>query len=162
MTYSVWLEPTIKDLKYLSKIIKRLGRKYNAPLFTPHITVYSNIARYTQASRAVDACANFSKIFVTRGKICHSNYLWKTLYIEIKKDRGLRLINNTLRSNLENRYEFAPHISLIYKKLDTNTKKQIIKGLKLKRIYAFDKITIIRSAKNVTKWKKMKTIRLKN
>ncbi|MEM3006873.1 MAG: hypothetical protein QXW37_00620 [Candidatus Nitrosotenuis sp.] len=162
MIYSVWLEPTIKDTKYLSKIIKQLGRKYNAPLFKPHITVYSNIAKYTQASSAVAECVGLSKIRVTCTKIRYTDYLWKTLYLEIKKDKRLQLINTTLGSKLANRYKFAPHISLIYKKLDVNTKKHLIKNLKLKRIYSFDKITIIRSSKNVLKWKKMKTIRLKN
>lgn len=162
MTYSVWLEPAIKDAKYLSKIIKRLGKKYNAPIFAPHITVYSNIAKYTQASSAVGACVGLSKIRVTCTKIKYADYLWKTLYLEIKKDKRLQLINNTLGSKLVNRYKFAPHISLIYKKLDINTKKRIIKDLKLKHTFSFDKITIIRSSKNVSKWKKMKTIRLKN
>lgn len=162
MTYSVWLEPAIKDAKYISKMIRQLGRKYDAPLFAPHITVYSNITRYTQASRAVNACTDFSKIRVTCTKIRYSNYLWKTLYLEIKKDKKLQLINNTLGMNLAVRYKFAPHISLIYKKLNVNTKKRIIGRLKLKRTYLFDKITIIRSSKNVSKWKKMKTIRLKN
>lgn len=162
MTYSVWLEPAINDAKYISKIIRRLGRKYDAPVFAPHITICGNIARYAQANKAINTCADLPKIRVTCTKIRHSNYLWKTLYLEIKKDKKLQLINNTFGSNLKNRYKFAPHISLIYKKLDTNTKKQIIRGLKLKRIYSFDKITIIRSSKNISKWKKMKTIRLKN
>lgn len=62
MTYSVWLEPSIKDAKYISKIIKQLGRKYGAPLFAPHITVYGNIAQYAQASKAINICADLPKI----------------------------------------------------------------------------------------------------
>ncbi|MFN3655557.1 MAG: hypothetical protein ACK4TO_09610, partial [Candidatus Nitrosotenuis sp.] len=73
MTYSVWLEPAIKDAKYISKIIKQLGKKYDAPLFSPHITLYGNITRYVQASRAINTCADLPKIRVTCTKIRHSN-----------------------------------------------------------------------------------------
>ncbi|HXG73250.1 MAG TPA: hypothetical protein VNK44_00330 [Candidatus Nitrosotenuis sp.] len=162
MTYSVWLEPATKDAEYISKIIKRLGKKYDAPLFAPHITVHGNIRKYSLALKAANACADLSKIRVSCVKIRHTTYLWKTLYVEIKNNKRLQLINRTLGSTLANRYKFAPHISLIYKKLDTKTKKQIIEDLKIKRTFLFDRITIVRSSKNVSKWKKMKTIRLKN
>jgi 2'-5' RNA ligase len=84
-----------------------------------------------------------------------SDYLWKTLYIRIKKDQKLGAIHKTLAKNLDTKYVFLPHISLIYKKLDDSTKRKIIKGLKAKKSYTFDGLVIIRSSKNVKKWKIM-------
>jgi 2'-5' RNA ligase len=162
MRYSVWLEPTANDSRYLSKIIKHLARKYGAPIFAPHITLYGGIRRYVQARNTANACNDLSKIRVVATRMRHSDCLWKTLYLEIKKDKDLQRINGVLKTNLTNKYEFAPHISLIYKTLDSRTKRRIAKDLNLKRSYKFDKITIIRSSKTVSKWKKLKTINLKD
>ncbi|MEW6043753.1 MAG: hypothetical protein AB1608_05775 [Thermoproteota archaeon] len=162
MKYSIWLEPTAKDGLYLSKTIKYLSRKYDAPIFSPHITLYSGIRRYAQARAAVNACADFQKMRIVVRRMRHSDYLWKTLYLETKKDKDLQRINHMLKKNLTNKYKFEPHISLIYKALDTKTKRQIAKDLNLKRSYKFDKITIIRSPTRISNWKKLKTIRLKD
>lgn len=160
MTYSIWLEPSQKDAKYLNKIILDLAKKYGAPRFSAHITVYSGMSCLNQAKVAVNSCRP-SKFRVKTSTIRHSDYLWKTIFVNIKKDTNLRAVNSILQKNLKLDYEFKPHISLIYKTLDTATKRKIIKSLKIKKSLTFEKITIIRSSKNVHTWKKLYTVRLK-
>ena len=163
MTFSVWLEPIPQDAKYLRKIIGHLAKKYGAPTFTPHVTLYSGIGKYLQAEEAVKKCTGFPKLRLQTKNIAFSNYLWKTLFVNIKQDDNMRLVNKCLRNSLEHstRYEFKPHISLIYKKMDAKTKYHLSKTIKIKQSFTFDKITIISSSKNIRKWKKRKTIQLK-
>ncbi len=139
MTYSIWLEPTTNDAKYPSKLIRQLGKKYNAPVFAPHITLYGGVRTYKQAIIAAKTCSDLSKMKVSATGANYSNYLWKTLFIEIKKDKNLQETIFRLKAVLGNSYKFSPHISLVYKKLDTHTKKQIVKELRIKHAYYLTK-----------------------
>jgi 2'-5' RNA ligase len=163
MTFSIWLEPSQQDAKHLRKIIKHLAKKHDAPTFAPHVTLHSGIKRYRDAENAVRNCTAFSKLHLETKGIRYSDYLWKTLFAEIKKDDYVKQLNKCLKNSLERqvKYEFKPHLSLIYKKLDANTKRKLVRTMNVKRHVVFDKITIIVSSKNVKAWKKKKTIYLK-
>jgi 2'-5' RNA ligase len=163
MTFSIWLEPISQDARYLRKITTSLAKKYNAPLFTPHITLYSGVDRYQHAEEAVRKCKGFSELRLRTANIGFSGTIWKTLFVNIKKSKNLKSINRFLESSLAHstKYEFRPHVSLIYKKLDAKTKRQLARNVNIRRSLGFDKITIIRSSKIVSRWEKKKTIHLK-
>lgn len=159
MTYSIWLAPATKDAKYLNQIIKKLSKQYDAPKFDAHITLYSKIISLTKAKQVL-AENKFGIIRTKSTGIGQSDYLWKTIFIKVKKDKPLHRINQILAKNLKTKYSFEPHISLIYKKMDHQTKTKLIKNLKIKKSYTFDRIVIVRSSKDVKQWKKLYSIRL--
>jgi 2'-5' RNA ligase len=163
MTFSIWLEPIPQDAKYLKKITGHLAKKYNAPIFAPHITLYNEISKYQHAEAAVRKCKDLSKLRLKTASVGFSDSLWKTLYVNIRKSKSLKSINKCLGTSLEcsPQYKFKPHMSLIYKKLDAKTKRHLAQNLKIRQSFGFDKITIIHSSKDVSKWKKKKTIYLK-
>lgn len=152
MTYSIWLVPSKKDTTYLNKTIKNLAKQYTAPEFSAHITVYSGVHSIQKAKAAVDMVKS-RPIVVAKSGIGYSDYIWKTLFVKIRKNKNLKNIHATLQKNLDTRYDFSPHISLIYKKIDPSTKGKIKSKLKIKNRFVFDRIVIIRSAKNVHNWK---------
>jgi 2'-5' RNA ligase len=160
MTYSIWLEPVTHDATYLRKIIQNISLEYHAPMFSPHVTLYSGIERLADAKNAMTNC-KVSRMRLRCTSIGHSSYLWKTIFINVKNGQKLKTLNRTLRENLKNEYEFKPHISLVYKKLDAKTRKKIINGLKTRSTITFDKISIIKSLagkkkKEMEKIKKLK------
>ena len=152
MTYSIWLVPSYRDKKYLNKIIHNLARQYGAPKFSAHITVYSDVTSLRKAKAAVQSLSS-CKIPVCKTGIGQSDYLWKTLFIKIKKDKNLNKIHKSLHTILGTKYDFEPHISLIYKKMDSSTKRKIKNSLKIKKSFSFGEIAIVRSSKCVRDWK---------
>ena len=160
MTYSIWLEPLSGDAKHINKTINKLAKTHAAPRFSAHMTLYSGISSLIMAKHAVNQCPKL-RLDVRASGISQSDYLWKTVFVNVKKDKNLRHLNSTLQKNLKTKYEFKPHISLIYKRLDRTTKRKIIRDLRIKKSFTFDKITIIKSSKNVDNWKKLYTVRLK-
>lgn len=50
-------------------------------------------------------------------------------------------------------YDFMPHISLIYKEMSTERKKEIIEKLFLKNSYKMDKISVVETGSDVMNWK---------
>lgn len=162
MTYSIWLVPAAHDKKYVKKIISNLATAYDAPKFSPHITLYSGIARHSLALDAVTGCKDMSKLTVHAKAIRTSNYLWKTLYVEIRPTAKLRKLHLACKQRLSEhvRYEFAPHMSLIYKELERKTKNQITKDLRMKCTFSFDKVVLVRSSSKVSEWKDLASVRL--
>ena len=159
MTYSIWLVPSDVYAKNLNKVIKNLAKTYCAPEFPAHITAYSGIHSIGKARAALKQVKS-GPITANKINIGQSDYLWKTLFVNIKKDRSLRTIHLALQKNLDEKYQFLPHISLIYKKLDESTKRKIKSEIKIKNRFVFDRITIIRSSKNPRKWKKLHSVSL--
>ena len=159
MTYSIWLLPTTRDAKHLGGMISKLAIQHGAPKFSAHITLYSGIQSLAQAKSAVNMTKS-RPIRVQNLGIGQSEYLWKTMFLRIKKEKQLNRIYLNLQKNLDANYKFQPHISIIYKKLDHATKRKIKSSLKIKKSYTFDKIIIIRSSKHVHKWEKLYSLRL--
>lgn len=153
--FSIWVEPTTKDSKYLRQIICKLGKKYHSPTFNPHITVYSGVQNASAAKSAIQNCKDMKKFTVKTTNLAFSDNLWKTVFINVGKNRKLKQIHGIVKKNIPQspKYELNPHISLIYKKLNASEKQGIIDDLKIKQKFTFDKITVIASSKNVEKWK---------
>ncbi len=164
MTFSIWLEPTDNDFFYLKTIIKNLAEKYNSPIFDPHVTIDSEIKKIPTNELIIKSMQNLSKIDIISKDLQYSNYIWKTLFIQLENNSKLQQIQDTLRNELcySSTYNLDPHISLMYKKLDENKKNKIILNTIIKSRYSFDKISIIKSSNKVENWNKIFTIKLKN
>ncbi len=149
--------PTNKDSKYLSYVIENLSRKYNAPIFSPHLTVYDSVKIDLPALKGVvkSSIDGLRPIVVEKSRIDESNYVWKTVFIVIKRNPHLTQINRNLASFLSKytHYSFKPHMSLIYKKMVRAQRLRIVNELKIKNEFKFDKIAIVQDSENVSKWK---------
>ena len=152
MTYSIWLIPSKKDVKYLNSIIRTLAKQNSAPKFSAHITVFSGITSLGEAKSAV-SLLDSGKVLAKNIGIGQSDYLWKTLFVKIKKNANLTCIHKSLQEQLGTKYNFAPHISLIYKKMSNTDKRKIKSQLEIKKSFYFDGVAIIRSSKDVSRWK---------
>lgn len=161
--YSIWVEPAKEDAKYLLGIIRNLGKKYHSPTFCPHITVYGKIGEGLTARLAMERCRDVKKFTVKTTDLAFSDDLWKTVFVNTEKNKSLRKIHSTIRKTVppSTKYEFCPHISLMYKKMGESEKKAVIDGLKIKRKLTFDKITVITSSSDVAKWKVLDRLVLK-
>ncbi|PBO85635.1 MAG: hydrolase [Thaumarchaeota archaeon] len=164
MTYSIWLEPIKKDTIYLKNIINYLAKKYDSPIFDPHVTIDSEIKELPTNEKMIKTFQQILKVDIFSHNLQFSDYIWKTLFIQLKKNLRLEQIRKMFKDefNYNSSYNFEPHISLVYKKLNNNIKKQIIQNIKIKSKFTFDKISIIYSTKEVKEWKKILTINLKN
>lgn len=161
--YSVWAEPVEKDAKYLSQIIDGLGKKYDSPIFCPHITLYGKIRDKSVAKFSINNCRMIKKFAVKTTSLAFSDDLWKTVFVNTEKSQNLLRVHDAIKKTVppHPKYEFNPHISLIYKKLEIHEKQAIVDSLKVKQRLTFDKITVIASSNDVKKWKVIDRVVLK-
>ena len=162
--HAIWLTFSKNDRKYLKKIIDEISEKYHAPKFEPHITVYGLIDSELSliddvVKKVVLDCNSF---FVEKSEILQSEELWKTVYLELKANDQLELIYKNLRKHFEKilKFEFNPHISLIYKILPVEEKLKIINNLDIKSEFLINNLAIQKFFPDIEKWKIVKEYNL--
>ena len=162
--HAIWLTFSKNDRDYLKKIIDELSEKYQAPKFEPHITVYGLVDSEMSLieSIAKEATLNCNSFLVKKSEILQSEELWKTVYVELKMNNQLELIHKNLKKHFEkvSKYEFNPHISLIYKILSIEEKIRIINKLNIKNEFMIDKLVVQKFFPEVEKWKIVKEYNL--
>ncbi len=154
--FSIWLCPVNNDSIHISEIISNLSTQYDAPVFIPHVTIFSPV---TCDLRTLDdlmknIVVDIKPLCVNVKNLEHSNFLWKTVFINLEINDSLEFVFNKLNSKLSkfSSYDFLPHISLIYKSLDSQIRQKIIGTCSVKNSFCFDKISIISSSENVSDW----------
>lgn len=161
---SIWLIPAKEDKIFLSKIIKQLAKDYSAYPFVPHLTIYAGVKTEVERIKWAlnENIRDIKPFYVKVKKISHSDIFTKTLFLEIKENKSLLKIYNSLKKNLSRYgdYILKPHISLIYKRqMPVEEKTKVIKNLKIKDKILVDKCAIITAPKPITiesdvlKWK---------
>jgi hypothetical protein len=115
-----WLLPCEKDRDRLQTTIDLLSRELDAPLFVPHVTLYSTVlARDEDPVELIRNLAKrFTEIKLTCGPTGHSGMLFKTLYIEFNYQQVATLAT-ALRDQCRHQssYRLEPHLSLLYRSL---------------------------------------------
>jgi len=150
--YSIWLIPSDSDKVYLSSIIQSLSDAYDAPTFAPHCTIFSPISDL-EALKAIIQHLKFKPFEVTMGGLNQSEVIWKTVFIELEANPHLTLLNYLFNQAFDPGYVFQPHLSLIYKEMDVDSKKAIINNLDLKKFYKMHRLAVVDTSGPVETWK---------
>jgi len=162
--HAIWLTFSKNDRDYLKKIMDELAEKYQAPKFEPHITVYGLVDSEMSLieSIAKETTLNHNSFLVEKSEILQSEELWKTVYVELKMNNQLESIHKNLKKHFEKiaKYEFNPHLSLIYKILPIEEKIKIINELYIKNEFIVNKLVVQKFFPEVEKWKIVKEYNL--
>ena len=155
--FAVWYLFDKDDEDYLFEIITNLAKKYDAPSFIPHITAYGllNIDLKTLDDEILESIQGVKSFSVETNTINFSDNLWKTLFVEILPNKHLVKINNNLTKNLSqfSKYEFLPHISLLYKNMEKNQKQFLAESLVMKKNFKIIGMGIQQFSENIKEWK---------
>ena len=161
---SIWLTPAKEDSAYLQEIVNELASEYQAPVFSPHCTLYSPTdLEANELDKILEkAGGKVSSLYVTMDKLDHTTNIWKTVFIELEKSLELSNLQHSLVSLIPDPkpYEFLPHISLIYKEIPIELKEKIIRKLTMRNSYIMDKIIAMKTGPNVVQWEKVLEVTL--
>ena len=125
---SYWLIPSEPFFTQLQDLIKSLAKKYNSPVFEPHVTVYSGPGNEKNCNRIIDkATSGIKPISLEILKVDHSPIYIKTLFIEFQLDATISELSNHLRNTSEepSDYILKPHLSLIYNNMENKEKQTL-------------------------------------
>lgn len=143
---SLWLVPQPGDSIYLQEIINQLAAQYQAPRFSPHVTVAGRLQVPDQFQAQLSDLASKTPILQLQNQgLDHSSELFRTVYICTSlADQLVALRQRVYALWPENIAKpFMPHISLIYKKLTAPERQAIIQGLSVKETFIFNTLTVV-------------------
>jgi 2'-5' RNA ligase len=123
-----WLIPSEPAYVFFQRIINDLARRYDAPVFEPHVTIHVGADRADATEKALEETAREYKLIgLTPVGIDQSDEFIKTLFVRFAISAELREINDVIRqaANDSAQYELKPHLSLLYKNLAPATRSQL-------------------------------------
>jgi len=155
--FAVWFVFEKNDTGYFSNIIKELSTKYNSPAFTPHITAYGlvDIDLDVLDKIVTNSIQDERQFVVKKSIISYSDVFWKTLFVEFLPHKQLDRINKKLADSLESfsKYDFKPHASLIYKKMNRDEQKKLADSISIKEDFKVTGMWIQQFHEDMDKWK---------
>jgi 2'-5' RNA ligase len=156
-----WLLPAKPKRDLFSEVVRILRKEFRGPIFEPHLTLCVSTKKAASPNRFLQKIRAKPIRLKIRG-IAFSEKFTKTLFVRFKSNPELRKLANELSRAAKSRAEVPrdPHVSLLYRKIPRETKKELAKVIKLPfRSVRFDSIAAVRmtlpvrSAADVGKWK---------
>ena len=144
---SYWLTPAEPDRIHWDKIIRSLAAEFDAPIFEPHVTLYSAALNpddhLGEIVRA--AAAETPEVILEVAGISHSTQFTKTLFVEFAGNSALTNLSAELKllSLRPGNYELKPHLSLIYAPLPPEVLKNLEHELSLPTHIRFDTVKAV-------------------
>ena len=129
-----WLIPSEPAHSFFQRIINDLARRYEAPVFEPHVTIHVGADRPDTAKKALeDAAHECQLVRQTPLRIDQSDEFIKTLFVQFAMTAELGKINDIIRhaANDSSQYELKPHLSLLYKSLAAATRSELAASIKV-------------------------------
>jgi 2'-5' RNA ligase len=112
-----WLLPAEPAQSWLTAAVEQLAQKYDAPVFEPHVTLYSGDDEEEAAGALVDRiAAPNTPVELSVAGIEHSEKFTKTLFVQFAKSSAAQQLSDAIRtaSRSQRDYELNPHLSLLY------------------------------------------------
>jgi hypothetical protein len=129
-----WLIPSEPAHSFFQQTINDLARRFDAPVFEPHVTVYVGADR-AHASKNVleDVARECELIRLTPLGIDHSTEFIKTLYVQFAMSAELPQISRIIRAMARDssEYELKPHLSLLYKNLAATIRVELAASIEV-------------------------------
>ena len=134
ITIAYWLIPAEPAHRFFQNLINDLARRYDAPVFEPHLTIYvgadSTDALETVLSKAAQTC---KPIVLQALEVSHFDEFIKTLFVEFGLNTKLRQLNQVIRNAAQDSsdYDLKPHLSLLYKRMSMQRRRRLARSIEV-------------------------------
>src|SRR4029077_14888019 len=94
-----WLIPAEPAHRFFQDLINDLARRYDAPVFEPHVTIFVGANSTDAGGRALSNAARDCELLVLQAlDVSHSNEFIKSLFVQFGLNSKLRQLNQVIRS----------------------------------------------------------------
>jgi len=129
-----WLLPADAARAHFRTAIRDLARRFDAPIFEPHLTLYTTDSEREDARGLLEQClADQGPLRLRISGIGHSQQFTKTLFVQFEPDQRVTALNAKFQaaSLTHRRNEINPHLSLLYKKMASSTQAEVAASLRI-------------------------------
>jgi len=143
-----WLIPSEPTRGFLEKLIADLARRYDAPVFEPHVTLYVGSDRAEVADQILSQAAiGCESIRLEVLDVHHSGQFTETLFVQLALNAKLQRLSELIRqrSPPSSPYHLSPHISLLYRRMSLTARRELARSIRLPfSEVVFDSICAVR------------------
>jgi 2'-5' RNA ligase len=143
-----WLIPTELTRGFLEKLIADLARRYDAPVFEPHVTLYVGSDRAEVADQIVSQAATGQEpIQLEVVDVRHSALFTKTLFLQLALSAKLQRLSELIRQRSPPSFPYYlnPHMSLLYRRMSLAARRELARSIRLPfSEVVFDSICAVR------------------
>ena len=166
---SFWLVPTHETRSWLVRDIERLAKRFNAPVFEPHLTVHAGPSDGVASAASVlgETAFELEPITLRPTALGHSASFTKCVFVEFHLDQALLNLQSKLRDRLPSDYVLQPHISLLYHHLSDSERASLAEEVLIPRedvrfevIQAVKCPAVNETAEDVRSWRLVEEWRL--
>jgi hypothetical protein len=160
---SYWLTAAEPDKAYWTEIVRSLATRFDAPIFEPHVTLYSGPLSSSERPDEIihAATRETSEIVLNTTGIGHTEQFTKTLFVEFATNEAIVKISDELKrhSALPGDYELKLHLSLIYATLAPDVANRLGRELSVPSRVRFGTVKamvsrgLTRAHANVEEWR---------
>lgn len=126
-----WLVPCRQQRPRLHALILAFAARFSAPVFVPHVTVYSCWRSAQQQELAVLAAlaARCPAVTLSPTGVAGKDSLAQALFVKLTADPVVSRLYQSLHSAVPHPsgYELAPHLSLLYQVLPTAVHQKLVR-----------------------------------
>ena len=143
-----WLLPSAEDNERLAAAIARLSRQLNAPLFAPHLSLYSTVLDRSESPEGLlrKLSQRQSPVAGEVGRTQHSSELFRALFLPVSGSEFHDLyqaIHSACRRKATD-FQFDPHISLLYKQLPRQEREALANAESMAgERFTFDRVAAV-------------------
>ena len=103
-------------------------------MFEPHLTLYVTTAAGEKPAEVIEtALVEAEPRLLSIAGVSYSDEFTKTLFVQFEADPALKSLSEKLRaaSNSQPGYELNPHLSVLYKDIDSESKRRLALSIAL-------------------------------
>ena len=129
-----WLCPAEPARSHFAALIRELAGRFDAPVFEPHVTIYVTKAEGQKRAETLKRVLSKQRPYcLSVTSLDYSAKFTQTLFVRFAPDAGLARLSKDLRhtSASLSDYELNPHLSLLYKTMDSETKRELAGSIRL-------------------------------
>lgn len=158
--YSLLIVPEGNPYKVLKKIIEELSKKYQAPVFEPHLTLLGDIEgkEKTIIEKTKELASKLEPFQLTLGKVEFSTTYHQCVFVRVNPTASLMDAYMQARIMFGEKKDqvFMPHISLVYGNFAMPQREQITKEVALPALaFSAESIRLIRVSTDPGAWKNL-------
>lgn len=156
--YSVWLMPDGKSTVQLISNMEKLSRNFDAPSFSPHITLIGQLEfdppevheKFSQLASST------SQMTLEAEEIVYRDVYFRSIVFKIEESEPLFKLNQKARHVFDRTSDptFFPHLSLLYGNQPESEKRITVEGLFARQKYRFQitGLELVRTQGQVQDW----------
>jgi 2'-5' RNA ligase len=121
-----WLIPAEPARSFFQGAIDDLARRYDAPVFEPHVTVHVGVNCTDKVDGVLsNGARGCERIVLQVLEVSGSSEFVKTLFVQFAVTTQLQQLNHSIRTAARDSsdYQLNPHLSLLYKRMSIQDRR---------------------------------------